>query len=532
MQTGDMLRILLIFLGCFLVIKTILSLARRKLKEQFCLLWGVIALGLIISGICIRPTLWNQYVSTRGMAVIVVIGICALWCLFYLSTQLSVLSRKNQELAMQVSLLNQENEMLLKKIQEVQDAVKKESKMKQVLFVINTLGCAGAETAMIEMIRNMDPEKYKISVFVLLNQGEMIHRLPKSVTVLNEHFSDSSVLSKEGKKELNRYIFSQLFPRGTIWKKIPYIFRGLVPMIRSKRILPDKLLWRVMAEAAPRFDTHYDMAVAYLEGGSTYYVADYVSADVKAGFVHIDYEKAGYTPQLDGGCYDSFDRICPVSDEVKEHFLAVYPQYEKKTKVFHNMIDTDKIRKGAEKPGGFDDDFAGVRLLTVGRLTAQKAYEIAVDAMKLLKERGRNVRWYILGEGEERKPLEKKIKEYGLEQDFLLLGAKENPYPYYKQCDIYVHATRFEGKSIAIQEAQTLGCTILASDCPGNREQIEDGVDGKMCPLSAEGICDALCELLDDKEACEAYGKMAQKKELSEKIQLTELLNLMENERE
>ena len=148
MQTGDMLRILLIFLGCFLVIKTILSLARRKLKEQFCLLWGVIALGLIISGICIRPTLWNQYVSTRGMAVIVVIGICALWCLFYLSTQLSVLSRKinkirnispvcifffllsrkNQELAMQVSLLNQENEMLLKKIQEVQDAVKKESK--------------------------------------------------------------------------------------------------------------------------------------------------------------------------------------------------------------------------------------------------------------------------------------------------------------------------------------------------------------------------------------------------------------------
>lgn len=240
--------------------------------------------------------------------------------------------------------------------------------------------------------------------------------------------------------------------------------------------------------------------------------------DVKAGFVHIDYEKAGYTPQLDGGCYDLFDRICPVSDEVKEHFLAVYPQYEKKTKVFHNMIDTDKIRKGAEKPGGFDDDFAGVRLLTVGRLTAQKAYEVAVDAMKLLKERGRNARWYILGEGEERKALEKKIKEYGLEQDFLLLGAKENPYPYYKQCDIYVHATRFEGKSIAIQEAQTLGCTILASDCPGNREQIEDGVDGKMCPLSAEGICDALCELLDDKEACTAYGEMAQKKRIIRKV--------------
>ncbi|MGN1205799.1 MAG: DUF2304 domain-containing protein [Eubacterium sp.] len=126
MQTGDMLRILLVFLGCFLVIKTVLSLARRRLKEQFCLLWGVISLGLITSGICIRPTLWNQYVSTRGMFVIIVIGICALWCLFYLSTQLSILSRKNQELAMQVSLLNQENEILLDEIRSVRESVKKE----------------------------------------------------------------------------------------------------------------------------------------------------------------------------------------------------------------------------------------------------------------------------------------------------------------------------------------------------------------------------------------------------------------------
>ena len=383
--------------------------------------------------------------------------------------------------------------------------------MKQVLFVINTLGCAGAETAMIEMIRNMDPEKYKISVFVLLNQGEMIHRLPNTVTVLNKQFSDSSVLSSEGKKELNRYLFTHLFQKGSVWKNLPYIFCGLFAMIRKRRILPDKLLWRVMSDAAPNSTVHYDMAIAYLEGGSTYYVADHVSADSKVAFVHIDYEKAGYTPQLDRGCYDSFDRICPVSDEVREHFLTVYPQYEKKTKVFHNMIDTSKIREGAEKAGGFDDDFDGVRLL---------------------RERGRNVRWYVLGEGEERKPLEKKIREYGLEKDFLLLGAKDNPYPYYKQCDIYVHATRFEGKSIAIQEAQTLGCTILASDCPGNREQIIDGIDGKMCPLSAKGICDAVCDLLDNKEACIAYGKMAQKKELSEKSQLTELLKLMENESE
>ena len=92
------------------------------------------------------------------------------------------------------------------------------------------------------------------------------------------------------------------------------------------------------------------------------------------------------------------------------------------------------------------------RILTVGRLTAQKAYEVAVDAMKLLKDQGIKARWYVLGEGELRNKLQQKIDSLGLKEDFLLLGAKENPYPYYKQCDLYVHATRFEGKSIAIQD--------------------------------------------------------------------------------
>lgn len=404
--------------------------------------------------------------------------------------------------------------------------------MKQVLFVINTLGGAGAETAMIEMMRNMDPKKYEISLFVLLNQGELVHRLPEHVHVLNENISDCSVLSKEGKKVLNRYIVSRLFVKMSLFRNFFYVISNFFQMVGKGKILPDKLLWKVMSDGAPRFEKKYDMAIAYLEGGSTYYVADHVSAEKKVAFVHIDYGKAGYTPQLDLGCYDSYDRICTVSDEVREHFLSMYPEYDKKTCVFHNMIDTERICRLAERPEGFEDSYDGIRLLTVGRLTAQKAYEIAIDAMKLLRDNKREVRWYVLGEGEERKTLEKKIHEYELEKDFLLLGAKDNPYPYYKQCDIYVHATRFEGKSIAIQEAQTLGCTIVASDCPGNREQIIDGVDGKMCELSARGIYEAICELLEDRQACLQYGQMAKKRELSDKSHLTKLLNLMENESE
>lgn len=195
--------------------------------------------------------------------------------------------------------------------------------------------------------------------------------------------------------------------------------------------------------------------------------------------------------------------------------------------LFHNLINQDSIREKAELPGGFEDDFSGTRLLTVGRLTKQKAYEVSIAATRLLKEAGANIRWYVLGDGDQRKFLEEEIKKNGVEKDFILLGAKENPYPYYKQTDIYVHATRFEGKSIAIQEAQTLGCTLLVSDCSGNREQVEDEVDGRMCDLTPESICKRVLELLKDENACRIYGENAARKILSENQEIEKLRALL-----
>ncbi len=115
---------------------------------------------------------------------------------------------------------------------------------------------------------------------------------------------------------------------------------------------------------------------------------------------------------------------------------------------------------------------------------------------------------------EERKKLKKKIAAYGLEKDFLLLGAVENPYPYYVQADIYVHATRNEGKSIAVQEARTLGCAVIASDCNGNREQITDGEDGILCQLTPEAVADSIAGLLMDEEKRKRFGRMAEAKKI------------------
>lgn len=399
--------------------------------------------------------------------------------------------------------------------------------MKKILIVINTLGHAGAETALLELLRHIDPGQYQVDLFVLLGQGEMVHRLPNHVKLLNRRYDDSSVLSREGKEHLKKHVIRTLLTGATAIRMMPYLCRQLLGMLRRRRLQTDKLLWRAMAAGAQRFSESYDLAVAYLEGGAAYYVTDYVKADKKAAFIHVDYVQAGYNRSLDRDCYVKMDRVFAVSDEVKESFLAVYPECDERTEVFHNLINQEQIREQAKQPGGFTDDFDGYRILTVGRLTSQKDFQVSVKAMKLLKDSGVKARWYILGEGEQRPELEARIRELGLEQDFFLPGAVENPYPYMAQADLYVHATRFEGKSIAIQEAQTLGCAIIASDCSGNREQIVPEVDGLLCEMTPEGICECVRVLLEDEVKRRAFGQAAANKKLADAREVDKLLSLM-----
>lgn len=387
--------------------------------------------------------------------------------------------------------------------------------MKKLLFIINTLGCGGAERAMLNLFSALDSNKYEISLFVITGQGELRRELPENVRLINKKYKEVSVLTKKGRRLLTLSVLKAGIGKALFLRRAPYLIKNFFIMLKKGKILFDKLFWRLLSDGAPKIQEEYDLAVAYLEGGATYYTAQHIKAKKKMAFVHIDYEKAGYTRELDLDCYEKFDRIFTVSDEVKEHFLRVYPEYENKTSVFNNILNQERIIKMADQGEGFNDGFKGLRILTVGRLTRQKRYDIAIEAMKLIKEKiSMPIRWYVLGEGDLRQELEQQIKTAGLQKDFILMGVKENPYPYYKGCDFYVHATEFEGKSIALQEAQVLGKPILATDCSGNREQIENGTDGILCELDPEQVCEKLLYMINNPEKCKGYAEKAKQKEL------------------
>ena len=401
----------------------------------------------------------------------------------------------------------------------------------RILFVINTLGQAGAETALLSLLQTLAREKgearYEISLYVLTGQGEMASRLPADVRLLNKKYREESVLTAKGRKYLKKTVLKAMFTRGTVVKLFPYLVKNTCTMLGKKRLLPDKLLWRVLSDGGMVLPEEYDLVVSYLEGGAAYFVADHVKAAKKAAFIHVDYEKAGYTRALDKDCYLAFDKIFTVSDEVREAFLKAYPELPDKTEVFHNILNKEEIVRRAEEGEGFTDGFTGMRLLSVGRLTAQKAFEVSVDAMKRLKDAGKNVRWYVLGEGDQRKKLQEQIDVLGLTEDFILYGAVNKPYPFMKQADIYVHASRFEGKSIAIQEAQILGKPMVVSDCSGNREQVCHGKDGLMCGLTPDSLAENIMLLLEDEALRGKLGAAAAKKNADAAEEIQKLLSML-----
>jgi uncharacterized membrane protein/glycosyltransferase involved in cell wall biosynthesis len=409
---------------------------------------------------------------------------------------------------------------------------------KRVLFVINTTGRGGAETSLLALLRKLiERPDLDLSLFVLTGQGELIASVPPGVRLVNgERYSRQSVLSKEGRRELARTVLLAGLRHFSAVKNIPYLVRNHAAMRRAGRVQWDKLAWRVLADGAkrPRKGEEYDLAVAYIEGGSTYYVADHVKARRKAAFVHIDYAGAGYTRSLDQGCYDRIDHVFAVSPDVMQSFVAYYPEYAQKVSVHENIVDVQEIRRRSLLPGGFTDAYAGKRVLTVARLVPEKGIDLAIDALRILRDRGLEVRWYVLGDGELRTRLERRISQQGLDGAFILCGTTDNPYPFMRQADVYAHASGVEGKSVSIREAKALGKPIVVSGIRGNRELIEDGVDGLLCDLSAEDLADKVQSLLADPAYAACLGEAARQSSEAEEAGFSEgfrgLLRLMYGE--
>ncbi|MBE1444715.1 glycosyltransferase [Paenibacillus sp. OAS669] len=389
---------------------------------------------------------------------------------------------------------------------------------KKVLFVMNNMRCGGAEKALISLLETIDYSAYEVDLFLFQHDGLFMSQIPQAVRLLEEppqfQYFDMSV----------RAAIMDCMQKGQ-WHIA--LWRGLAGMIfksEKNRVRCEQRVWKYISKSLTSIDQTYDIAVGYLEKNPIYFCIDKVRAHKKIGFIHNDYDKLGMDPDLDAAYFEKLDHLVTVSDECGRVLKQRFPLYERKIHVVHNIVSPSAIHKLSLKPSGWSEQH--IKLVSVGRLNHQKGFEMAVEACKELVQGGYPVKWYLIGEGEERGRLEQMIAANGLQEVFVLMGLQENPYPFIKEADIYVQPSRFEGKSIAVDEAKILNKPIVVTNFSTAKDQIRHKENGLIAEMTPSSIAAAIRTLIDDEVLRSRLSLNLSKEKLGTEAEIRKLYEL------
>ena len=375
--------------------------------------------------------------------------------------------------------------------------------MKKILMVAQTLGGGGTEVALVELINHLDTKKYEITLLLMDKDISFIDRIKRKIKIKYLKFDD---MFWHNLVSMNTMV-------GKAIKKAN---------INSSLKIYDIALKHIYSSV---FNKKYDLAIDFYgyDSFTTAIVADKVNASKKVTWLHD--AKMSWIKNVEE-YFDKYNKIFCVSKSVKVSFDKLYPQIDNKSEVFYNLIDkTNIIRKSTEfVPHNFKKN--KFNIVSVGRLTEQKGFDIALESAKILKNRGLNFQWFVVGEGRDRKKLEKKMRKLNLNNFFFFLGQKANPYPYIKNGNVFVLPSRHEGYGLAVLEARILKKPVIVSNIPVYKEQIINNKNGLISELNAEDLSNKIMKLYYDSDLQEKIDLYLNEENIDFSKELCKLENL------
>ena len=368
--------------------------------------------------------------------------------------------------------------------------------MNKILISSFDMEIGGVERSLISMLDNFDYENYDVDLMLYSHSGDLMKLLPNKPNLLSEN----------KKYKTFRLSIGQTLKSGNIAITIARLLaRYNAKKIAHKNNLSDsgciqmQYMWKYALPFLPKAEKEYDVAISYL--WPHYFIADKVKAKTKIAWIHTDYSKIDTDIETDLEMWNKFDYIVAVSKDCKDAFLTKYPSLKDKVIIVENITSPNFVRKQAEeKINDLPMDNSIFKIVSVGRYSDAKGFDNAIKALRILHDRGfTDIKWYVVGYGSDEELYRKLIKENKLEESFILLGKKTNPYPYMKNCDLYAQPSRYEGKAVTVSEAQILGKAVMLTNYTTAHSQVRDGVDGYITELSVEGIADGIENLYKDK---------------------------------
>lgn len=368
---------------------------------------------------------------------------------------------------------------------------------KRIFIAIHYLEIGGAEISLIGLLNAINTGQYDVDLFLYSHRGELLKQVPDAVHLLPEikkydviekpikeaiqkGFPDIALARLWAKYQFDRYAKRNQLKEGSAI--LQYVFDAVTPL------LPD---------INP--NTEYDLAISFLTPHNI--VLNKVKAKKKLAWIHTDYTKISVNVEKEIKVWSQFDHIVSISEDVTRSFLSVFPTLAGKIIEIANILSPRTVRaKALASKVDFPIQNERVNLLSVGRFTFAKNFDNVPDICRRILQEGCEVYWYIVGYGGDEQLIKEKIKEAGMEEHVILLGKRENPYPFIKACDIYVQPSRFEGNAVTVCEAQILCKPVVAVNYPTAHSQIKQGVDGIIVPQDNVGCAHEIVQFIKNKE--------------------------------
>lgn len=392
--------------------------------------------------------------------------------------------------------------------------------MKPRIFIaIHYLEIGGAEASLIGLLEALDPEKVDVDLFVYAHHGLFMQAIPKYVNLLPEIEAWSMFeepLSTVVKKGYWRIALARLIAK---YKNKQYYKTHHSEQEHNATF---SYVGREVAKAVPSLKHlgQYDLAISYVNPHD--FVLKHVDAKKKICWIHTDYSRISIDAETELPVWGGYDKIVSISPDVTKSFVSVFPTLKDKILEMENILPKSYILKRASELNG---EVTGlmkdlvVNLCSIGRISYAKNYDNIPYMAKALKElfnlnpnanfnpnssinpqplTKKHFHWFIVGPGDH-SAIDALSKELGVDDVVTFVGSSDNPYTWLKACDIYVHPSRYEGKSIVVREAQILCKPVIITNYPTAKSQIDDGVDGIICELDNKKIAKAIYELAKDK---------------------------------
>ena len=375
--------------------------------------------------------------------------------------------------------------------------------MKKRIFIsMHYMEIGGAESSLIGLLEALDPEKVDIDLFVFAHHGVFMNAIPDYVNLLPEdkgYAMMEEAITTVLKKGHPRIAIARLLAK---WKTQRFYKEHPSEKDHSAGFAyigneVGKVLHNLYSLG------EYDLAISYNYPHNI--VLDKVKAKKKIGWLHTDYRHISINEELELPIWSRYDYIVSISLGVTEGFLTVFPTLKDKMLECENMLPKAYIEKKAAQGSLVKKDDV-LTLCSVGRISKAKNYDNIPYMAAVLKElfksqsakiKYKDFKWVIVGPGDH-SSIDALSEKLGVSENVVFMGPSDNPYPYIKGCDIYVHPSRYEGKSIVVREAQMLCKPVIITNYPTAKSQINTGGDGVICEIDNNSVAEAIYDLATD----------------------------------